>query len=193
MIQSRWQFRRRRLSLRLMLKCGAAGDICFADGTWNSDVSEDWLDINPKSGDKNTEVTVTILSDNIDASGKLNAPREAVITFRGSSSVRQGQVYVTQKGDNYLGVDEYTVTEAVKLDDEAKVKIPSATVMAVSKVGFVLSDGTTTVYAEGAKDVKCGDKVSLNGSVANSESLSESRLMRSMFSHLVMLNIRIRS
>ena len=89
----------------------------FADGTWNSDVSEDWLDINPKSGDKNTEVTVTILSDNIDASGKLNAPREAVITFRGSSSVRQGQVYVTQKGDNYLGVDEYTVTEAVKLDD----------------------------------------------------------------------------
>lgn len=138
----------------------------FADGTWNSDVSEDWLDINPKSGDKNTEVTVTILSDNIDASGKLNAPREAVITFRGSSSVRQGQVYVTQKGDNYLGVDEYTVTEAVKLDDEAKVKIPSATVMAVSKVGFVLSDGTTIVYAEGAKDVKCGDKVSLNGSVA---------------------------
>lgn len=138
----------------------------FADGTWNSDVSEDWLDINPKSGDKNTEVTVTILSDNIDASGKLNAPREAVITFRGSSSVRQGQVYVTQKGDNYLGVDEYTVTEAVKLDDEAKVKIPSATVMAVSKVGFVLSDGTTTVYAEGAKDVKCGDKVSLNGSIA---------------------------
>lgn len=138
----------------------------FADGTWNSDVSEDWLDINPKSGDKNTEVTVTILSDNIDASGKLNAPREAVITFRGSSSVRQGQVYVTQKGDNYLGVDEYTVTEAVQLDDEAKVKIPSATVMAVSKVGFVLSDGTTTVYAEGAKDVKCGDKVSLNGSVA---------------------------
>lgn len=138
----------------------------FADGTWNSDVSEDWLDINPKSGDKNTEVTVTILSDNIDASGKLNAPREAVITFRGSSSVRQGQVYVTQKGDNYLGVDEYTVTEAVKLDVEAKVKIPSATVMAVSKVGFVLSDGTTTVYAEGAKDVKCGDKVSLNGSVA---------------------------
>lgn len=138
----------------------------FADGTWNSDVSEDWLDINPKSGDKNTEVTVTILSDNIDASGKLNAPREAVITFRGSSSVRQGQVYVTQKGDNYLGVDEYTVTEAVQLDDEAKVKIPSATVMAVSKVGFVLSDGTTTVYAEGAKDVKCGDKVFLNGSVA---------------------------
>lgn len=138
----------------------------FADGTWNSDVSEDWLDINPKSGDKNTEVTVTILSDNIDASGKLNAPREAVITFRGSSSVRQGQVYVTQKGDNYLGVDEYTVTEAVQLDDEAKVKIPSATVMAVSKVGFVLSDGTTTVYAEGAKDVKCGDKVSLNGSIA---------------------------
>lgn len=138
----------------------------FADGTWNSDVSEDWLDINPKSGDKNTQVTVTILSDNIDASGKLNAPREAVITFRGSSSVRQGQVYVTQKGDNYLGVDEYTVTEAVQLDDEAKVKIPSATVMAVSKVGFVLSDGTTTVYAEGAKDVKCGDKVSLNGSVA---------------------------
>ena len=138
----------------------------FADGTWISDVSEDWLDINPKTGDKNTAVTVTILSDNIDASGKLNAPREAVITFRGSSSVRQGQVYVTQKGDKYLGVDEYTVTEAVKLEVEAKVKIPSAIVMAVSKIGFVLSDGTTTVYAEGAKDVKCGDKISLNGSIA---------------------------
>lgn len=138
----------------------------FADGTWTSDVSEDWLEISPETGDKNTEVTVTILSDNVDASGKLKAPREAVITFRGSSSVRQGQVYVTQKGDNYLGVDEYTVTEASKLDVDSKAKIKGATVMAVSGVGFVMTDGTTTMYAEGSKDVKPGDSIVLNGAVS---------------------------
>ena len=137
----------------------------YADGTWVSDVSEDWLEVSPETGDKNTKVTVTILKDNTDASGKLNAPREAILRFKGSSDERMGKVYVTQKGDNYFGIDEYTLTEAVALDADSKFKLPEATVMAVSKTGFVITDGKTTVYAQGRHEVKPGDKVTVNGTV----------------------------
>ena len=81
----------------------------FADGEWVADVSEDWIEINPMRGDKNTEVTVTVISDNVDADGKLNAPRKAVLTFMGNSDIRKGVVYVTQKGDTYSNPNEYTV------------------------------------------------------------------------------------
>lgn len=136
----------------------------YADGLWSVDISEDWIAVDPMSGDKNTEVTVTILSDNVDDKGSLCSPREAVLTFGGSSMERQGVVYVTQKGDNYLGVEEYTVSEAAGLEDKDKAKISEASVLAVSSKSFVITDGTTIMYAEGAPgEIKAGDKIFLNG------------------------------
>lgn len=138
----------------------------YADGQWAADVSEDWLEVSPMSGDKNTEVTVTVLSDNVDEKGNLCAPREAILTFRGSSVERQGLVYVTQKGDTYLGIGEYTVSEAAALEDGSKAKISSAKVAAVSAKGFVITDGTTDMYVEGARDLKAGDNIFLTGEKA---------------------------
>ena len=135
----------------------------FADGEWVADVSEDWIEINPMKGDKNTEVTVTVLSDNVDANGKLKAPRQAVLTFMGNSEIRKGVVNVTQKGDTYIDSDEYTVSEAVLLEEATKAKIVGSTVLATTAGGFVITDGTTNMYVEGAREVAPGDAISLNG------------------------------
>lgn len=134
-----------------------------SDSDWMIDVDEPWITVDPMSGSNTMDVNVTV-EDNY-TGGVMNAPRQGVITIMNNRGYKVTTV-IYQNGDTYLGVEEYTVTEAVKLEAETKVKIPSATVMAVSKVGFVLSDGTTAVYAEGSHDVKCGDKISLNGTVA---------------------------
>lgn len=134
-----------------------------SDSDWMIDVDEPWITVDPMSGSNTMDVNVTV-EDNY-TGGVMNAPRQGTITIMNNRGYKVTTV-IYQNGDTYLGVEEYTVTEAVKLEAETKVKIPSATVMAVSKVGLVISDGTTTVYAEGSHDVKCGDKISLNGTVA---------------------------
>ena len=139
----------------------------FADGEWLADVTEDWIDLSVMSGDKNTEVTISVTGDNVDNKGALNAPRTGTITFKGRSEERIGVVTVIQKGDNYLGVGEFTVTQVAKdLKDEDKFKIAEATVMAASDGGFVITDGTTLMYAEGRREVSAGDKVFMNGTKA---------------------------
>ena len=134
-----------------------------SDSDWMIDVDEPWITVDPMSGSNTMVVNVTV-EDNY-TGGVMNAPRQGTITIMNNRGYKVTTV-IYQNGDTYLGVEEYTVTEAVKLEAETKVKIPSATVMAVSKVGLVISDGTTAVYAEGSHDVKCGDKISLNGTVA---------------------------
>lgn len=134
-----------------------------SDSDWMIDVDEPWITVDPMSGSNTMDVNVTV-EDNY-TGGVMNAPRQGTITVMNNRGYKVTTV-IYQNGDTYLGVEEYTVTEAVKLEAETKVKIPSATVMAVSKVGLVISDGTTVVYAEGSHDVKCGDKISLNGTVA---------------------------
>lgn len=134
-----------------------------SDSDWMIDVDEPWVTVDPMSGSNTMDVNVTV-EDNY-TGGVMNAPRQGTITIMNKRGYKVTTV-IYQNGDTYLGVEEYTVTEAVKLEAETKVKIPSATVMAVSKVGLVISDGTTAVYAEGSHDVKCGDKISLNGTVA---------------------------
>lgn len=134
-----------------------------SDSDWMIDVDEPWITVDPMSGSNTMDVNVTV-EDNY-TGGVMNAPRQGTITIMNNRGYKVTTV-IYQNGDTYLGVEEYTVTEAVKLEAETKVKIPSATVMAASKVGLVISDGTTVVYAEGSHDVKCGDKISLNGTVA---------------------------
>ena len=134
-----------------------------SDSDWMIDVDEPWITVDPMSGSNTMDVNVTV-EDNY-TGGVMNAPRQGTITIMNNRGYKVTTV-IYQNGDTYLGVEEYTVIEAVKLEAETKVKIPSATVMAVSKVGLVISDGTTAVYAEGSHDVKCGDKISLNGTVA---------------------------
>lgn len=140
----------------------------YCDGAWVSDAPE-WISLSPASGSGPEEIKISV-SDNY-TGGVMDLPREGRIIFRGSSIERQGEVSVKQLGDTYKGVEEYTVTEAAALDDKAVAKIPSAQVAALTKKGFIITDGTTNVYALGVKDVKVGDMIYLNGEKATDNGL----------------------
>ena len=91
---------------------------------------------------------------------------------------RRGSITVQQKGDTYKGVQELTVKEVAVLDDNAVAKIPAAQVAAVTTGGFVLTQDNENLYVQGARDVKVGDMVSLNGSKTTFNTRAMARIAR---------------
>ena len=136
----------------------------YSDGSWMADVDEDWITVTPMSGKGPMEVTVSV-NDNV-IGGIINMPRKGKVIFRGASVERQGELTVKQAGDTYMGVPELSVTQAIALDDEDAAKIVGATVAAVTASGFVLTDGISNIYVQGAREVAVGDKVTINGARA---------------------------
>jgi hypothetical protein len=134
----------------------------YADGTWAVDTPNEWIHVEPMSGKGMGEVTVTV-SDNV-SGGVVDMPRAGSILIQGGTVERRGSITVKQQGDTYKGVQELTVKEVIALDDDIVAKIPSAQVAAVTKGGFVLTQDGENLYVQGARDVKVGDMVSLNGS-----------------------------
>lgn len=51
---------------------------------------------------------------------------------------------ITQNGDKYRDVKEYTAGELAALADETVISVPSAIVVAVTTKGFVISDDKNT-------------------------------------------------
>ena len=134
----------------------------YADGTWAVDTPNDWIHVSPMTGKGMGEVTITV-SDNV-TGGVVDMPRAGSILIQGGTVERRGSITVKQKGDTYKGVQELTVKEVTVLDDDMVAKIPSAQVAAVTKGGFVLTQDGENLYVQGAREVKVGDMVSLNGS-----------------------------
>lgn len=133
----------------------------YADGAWAVDTSEDWIHVDPMSGKGMGEITITV-SDNV-SGGVIDLPRTGTILVQGGTVERRGSLTIRQLGDKYKGVQELTVKEVNVLDDETVAKIPSARVAAVTTGGFVLTQDGENLYVQGAREVKVGDNVSLNG------------------------------
>ena len=136
----------------------------YSDGSWMADVDQEWITVTPMSGSGPMEVTVSV-TPNV-SGGVVNAPRKGKIIFRGASVERQGELSVRQAGDSYVGVPELSVTQVLALENEDVAKIVDATVAAVTTSGFVLTDGTSNLYVQGAREVAVGDKVTINGARA---------------------------
>ena len=133
----------------------------YADGTWAVDTPDEWIHVSPMSGKGMGEITITV-SDNV-SGGVIDLPRTGSVLVQGGTVERRGSLIIKQLGDTYKGVQELTVKEVCVLDDEAVAKIPSAQVAAVTTGGFVLTQDGENLYVQGARDVKVGDRVSLNG------------------------------
>ena len=133
----------------------------YADGTWAVDTPDEWIHVSPMTGKGMGEVTITV-SDNV-SGGVVDLPRTGSILIQGGTVERRGSIVVKQLGDTYKGVQELTVKEVTVLEDGDVAKIPGAQVAAVTKGGFVLAQDGEFLYVQGARDVKVGDNVSLNG------------------------------
>ena len=84
------------------------------------------------------------------------AARTASVVFKATNSSKS--VSVTQPGVPPTG---QSITEIVALPDNSGVETLESTVVAKTAKGFVVSDGTTAIYAydNGANAVEIGDKV----------------------------------
>lgn len=123
----------------------------------------DWVTVTPDSGTGVMDVTVSV-TDNM-RDGAEDNPRKATLVFKGRTLASRAQVLITQNGDKYRDVKEYTAGELAALADETVISVPSAIVVAVTTKGFVISDdkNTDNIFVSDATTVAVGDKISLLG------------------------------
>ena len=140
-----------------------------SDEDWMIDAPE-WIWVDPMTGSNTVIVTVSV-TDNVDSKGVMAAPREGIITIASTRDGYSIETVIYQKGDTYLGIGEYTVTEVAGMEDKQKAKISGAQVVAVSAKGFVVSDGKTNLYVTSSAEVSVGDVLYLNGEKSTANNL----------------------
>lgn len=135
----------------------------YADADWVTEIP-DWVTVSPTEGTGVMDVTVSV-SDNM-RDGAMDNPRKAKLVFKGRTLASRAEVLISQIGNKFRDVPEYTkISDVTALDDEAVVKIPSALVMAVTAKGFVISDDQQSgvIFVADTKEVTVGDKVCVWG------------------------------
>lgn len=140
-----------------------------SDEDWMIDAPE-WIDVDPMSGTNTVKVTVRV-ADNVDKNNEMNAPRQGVITIASRMDGYSIETVIYQKGDNYKGVAEKTISATAALEDGVFSKIPDAQVVALTADGFVAADNTASMYILSKETVAIGDKVSLAGEKSTQYSL----------------------
>ncbi len=140
----------------------------YADADWTAVCDTiDWIFLDLTSGTGNTPVVVRV-TDNVDANGGLQLPREGVVSFYGRSQSIVATLTVKQLGDTYLGAKEMTVSEAVAAEDNTPMGLKESQVLAVCEHGFIVSDGSKALYVKGESSVKIGDNITVKG-IKNTE------------------------
>ena len=132
----------------------------YADGTWVADVTEDWLSIDPTSGQGTMPVVLTVEENTGDEA------REAKIIVKGASTIADVEITIKQKMDHFRSMSPISVTEALSLEADALAKIGDAQVMALTTNGFIISDGASNMFVEGKASVAAGDKLTVTGDIA---------------------------
>lgn len=132
----------------------------YADGTWMVDVTEEWLSVTPNAGEGTMDVLI-VAEENTGSEA-----REAKLVIKGASTLKDVEVTIKQKMDRFRTMSPITVTEAVALKEGDLAKIGGAQVMATTKKGFVISDGTSNIFVSGTASVEVGDIITVTGDVA---------------------------
>lgn len=140
----------------------------YSDAEWTADVPE-WVTIEPATGSGTTDVTVSVNANMRD--GALDNPRRAELVFHGKTLMSRASVIVSQTGDKFRDVKDFSVSDVAAADDETVVIVPSAQVSALTSKGFVVTDGTSSVYVLSSEEVALGDAVSIWGTKDSDKSL----------------------
>ena len=114
--------------------------------------SESWIRMTDIAAGEGDAVVYSFAYDE----NTTTAVRKATIQFKAANSSKV--VNVSQEGVPPTG---QSVTEIVALPDDSGVETLESTVVGKTTKGFVISDGTTAIYAydSGANAVEIGDKV----------------------------------
>ncbi|MBO4670266.1 MAG: BACON domain-containing protein [Bacteroidales bacterium] len=132
----------------------------YSDGPWHTKAPS-WISVDPDTGNGVVTVTVTA-QENMDAGGMLE-PRKDTLIFSGNTLASRLIILVNQEGDAYRSAEHLSLEKVAALADGKSFVLDDASVAAVTSAGFVVNDGTATIYAKSSNEVNVGDKVSLKG------------------------------
>lgn len=133
----------------------------YSDATWTADVP-DWVTISPMTGSGTVDVTVSV-ADNL-RDGSLDNPRDAELVFHGNTIASRSVVTVNQEGDKFRDVAEVTVSDVASMAEDAVVVIKTSQVVGLASEGFLISDGSQTVYVQSDAQAVIGDNAEIWGS-----------------------------
>ena len=135
----------------------------YSDAEWYMEEIPEWVTVTPATGSGTTEVTISV-SENM-RDGSIDNPRNATVVFRGRTLASRAEVKVTQEGDIYRDCKEYSVSDAVSLEDGTVVIVPNAYVSAVTSSGGMITDtdAANNIYIETSENIKVGDEVYIMG------------------------------
>ncbi|MCF2553528.1 BACON domain-containing protein, partial [Bacteroides caecigallinarum] len=135
----------------------------YSDAEWFMEELPEWITVTPTTGSGTTEVTISV-SENM-RDGSIDNPRNATVVFRGRTLASRAEVKVTQEGDIYRDCKEYSVSDAVSLEDGTVVIVPNAYVSAVTSSGGMITDtdAANNIYIETSENIKVGDEVYIMG------------------------------
>lgn len=140
-----------------------------SDDYWMIDVDVDWISVDPMSGTNTKKVNVCV-DDNVE-NGTMSGPRQGVVTIANRRGYMVTAV-IYQKGDNYLGVEEYDLAGVSALDDDVRAKVKQSQVVALTTDGFLASDDSKVLYILGNQEkVKIGDNITMNGVASTTNSV----------------------
>lgn len=133
----------------------------YADAEWTVE-APDWVSVDVTSGSRSMDVTISV-ADNM-RDGAVDNPKKDTIVFRGYNLLANAYVIVSQDGDKFRDVPVTEISGVLSMKDEEVVILDDAKVVAVTTNGYVVSDGTASVFVADDTEVNVGDLLDIWGS-----------------------------
>lgn len=133
----------------------------YADAEWTVE-APDWVSVDVTSGSRSMDVTISV-SDNM-RDGAVDNPKKDTLVFKGYNLLANAYVIVSQDGDKFRDVPVAEISDVLSMNDEEVVIFDEAKVVAVTTSGYVVSDGTASVYVADDAEVNVGDLLDIWGS-----------------------------
>ncbi len=133
----------------------------ISEGDWTAIVPE-WVSMDVMAGGAGqTAVSITV-ADNFVAD-QMQLPRQDTLLLKGANVYADFVMIIKQNGDTYLGAPNGKVSDALALASGTRFILNEGQVVALSKKGYVVSDGTSNIYLDDPTAVTVGDNLSLKG------------------------------
>ena len=122
----------------------------YADGKWMASVTDEWLTIEPESGEGTMDITIRYEANNSDLE------RESAVYVRGSEFAGEKRMTILQKMDRFRELDPVAIADVLAMNEGDLAKVTDCQIMAVAKDAFAKGVDRDAFY--GVVEEICGTK-----------------------------------
>lgn len=136
--------------------------VVTSDADWVAEYPE-WITVTPSAGSAGQTTVEIAVRDNF-KDNATGSPRSEYVIFKGRDLRSNYKLLVKQEGDKFRDLDITPIANVADVDDGVTLYVTDLTVAAVTKDGFVATDGSDNLYfAKPENPVSIGMKVSVMG------------------------------